>query len=188
MTRGAVDREMTDVDVSGREAADRDAVIREPAAAATRGQRPAVPASLLLASPAAAVVLLAGAREPLMSLADDGRVVTGTGILAVAVLGAAIVLAVRAGTAALRRRPHGTDLAALAILAALSACVLMFAAGVRLDFLAWGAGLLALLAGGYFGLDAASSPGTSSGSPAASSGPAQGQKASGSRPSKGSPV
>lgn len=128
-----------------------DTEVFETAARAPR--RPTLGAALLLTAPIGSAVLLQGIRGELTEAISAGSAERALGLLAVVILVAQCTLSVHAGLLALRGDTRGTDLSALAMLAALTACVVLFLAGGRLDYLGWALALIATQAAGMFHLD-----------------------------------
>ena len=117
-------------------------------------RRPLDGAVLLLMAPLATLVLLRGANEPLLDVVDNGRGPQLLGIAAVALLVCQTALGVAAAVFALRGSERGIDLTSMAMVVALGACVLLYLAGVHLDYVGSASWLLVALGGGLFRLDA----------------------------------
>jgi len=126
-----------------------------PLETAAAPRRPTDGAALVFAAPLGTAVLLHAARNPIQDVLRDGFVGLLLVGLALTLMAGQCVLAVRAGVLALRGREQGVDLASSAMLLSLAACVLLFVAGVRLDYPGWGMGVLAALVIGMFRLDSA---------------------------------
>lgn len=117
-------------------------------------RRPMDGVALLLMAPIATLVLLRGVNEPLLDAVDNGRGPQFLGFAAVALLVGQTALGVVAAVLALRGSERGIDLTSVAMIVALGACILLYLAGVRLDYVVWGSWLLVALGGGLFRLDA----------------------------------
>ena len=103
--------------------------------------------------PIGSAVLLHGIQDELTEALATGATGRTLGLLAVVILVAQCAISIRAGLLALRGDSRGTDLSALAMVTALTACVVLFLAGARLDYLGWALALITTQAAGMFHLD-----------------------------------